>query len=266
MFFPSYSMMANCIQMWRKRVNGPQSIWDQISRAKTPIVEPKTKAEFAQAMDDFVTKIQDDTLIGAIFFAVCRGKVSEGVDFSDSKGRAVILCGIPFPAAKDPKVMLKKSFLDDLQTRRHQHDALNGQEWYKQQAARAVNQSLGRVIRHRNDYGAILLCDERFGQSSQISQFPVWVRPYVNVYRSFDDVEVGLRGFFKQMEAFKPENKPVVKREGGMRPEFDLLDKGHMDVLRHELVKRFLKHDARYESCELLIILLFVLFILIVFY
>lgn len=38
---------------------------------------------------------------------------------------------------------------------------LRGGEWYTQQASRAVNQAVGRVIRHRNDYGAIILCDER---------------------------------------------------------------------------------------------------------
>lgn len=39
--------------------------------------------------------------------------------------------------------------------------ALSGEEWYVQQAARAVNQAVGRVIRHQHDYGAIILCDER---------------------------------------------------------------------------------------------------------
>ena len=39
---------------------------------------------------------------------------------------------------------------------------LSGDEWYKQQASRAVNQAVGRVIRHRNDFGAIILCDERY--------------------------------------------------------------------------------------------------------
>lgn len=38
---------------------------------------------------------------------------------------------------------------------------LGGQEWYRQQSSRAVNQAVGRVIRHKHDYGAIILCDER---------------------------------------------------------------------------------------------------------
>lgn len=38
---------------------------------------------------------------------------------------------------------------------------LTGEEWYSQQASRAVNQAVGRVIRHRHDYGAIIFCDER---------------------------------------------------------------------------------------------------------
>lgn len=38
---------------------------------------------------------------------------------------------------------------------------LTGEEWYSQQASRAVNQAVGRVIRHQHDYGAIIFCDER---------------------------------------------------------------------------------------------------------
>lgn len=41
-------------------------------------------------------------------------------------------------------------------------DALSGDQWYVQQAVRAVNQAMGRVIRHKDDYGAVILCDERF--------------------------------------------------------------------------------------------------------
>ena len=40
--------------------------------------------------------------------------------------------------------------------------SLTGQQWYRQQATRAVNQAIGRVIRHKDDFGAILLCDTRW--------------------------------------------------------------------------------------------------------
>jgi regulator of telomere elongation helicase 1 len=50
---------------------------------------------------------------------------------------------------------------------------------------RAVNQALGRVIRHRSDYGAIILADERFAFSRVQSQLSVWIRPHVQRHESF---------------------------------------------------------------------------------
>ncbi len=41
---------------------------------------------------------------GALLFAVCRGKLSEGLDFADRNGRAVIITGLPFLNLKDAKV------------------------------------------------------------------------------------------------------------------------------------------------------------------
>jgi regulator of telomere elongation helicase 1 len=77
---------------------------------------------------------------------------------------------------------------------------ISGNEWYQQQALRAVNQAIGRVIRHRNDYGAILLCDERFGNPSIISQLSAWIRDYVKVYQNFGEVQAKLTKFFKDMK------------------------------------------------------------------
>ena len=45
---------------------------------------------------------------------------------------------------------------------------------YTIQASRAVNQAVGRVIRHRSDWGAILLCDERFGTTTQKNRLSLW--------------------------------------------------------------------------------------------
>ena len=45
--------------------------------------------------------------------AVCRGRISEGLDFSDNAARAVIIVGIPYPQMVDPKIILKKEYLDE---------------------------------------------------------------------------------------------------------------------------------------------------------
>lgn len=43
----------------------------------------------------------------------CRGKASEGLDFSDRCARAVIITGIPYATKTDPRVRLKQEVLND---------------------------------------------------------------------------------------------------------------------------------------------------------
>lgn len=38
------------------------------------------------------------------------------------------------------------------------------------QISRAINQALGRCIRHKNDWGAIILLDDRFSPNSKYAQ------------------------------------------------------------------------------------------------
>ncbi|CAN0309362.1 unnamed protein product, partial [Discosporangium mesarthrocarpum] len=74
---------------------------------------------------------------------------------------------------------------------------ITGDEWYAQQAARAVNQAIGRVIRHRLDFGSVLLCDERFASDRQRRQVSLWARPYLQECSTFGEVAAGLTRFFK---------------------------------------------------------------------
>jgi regulator of telomere elongation helicase 1 len=72
---------------------------------------------------------------GAILMGVCRGRISEGLDFSDNAARCVIVIGIPYPQMTDPKVILKKDYLDrkfraPLQNR--ELATLSGKDWYSQ--------------------------------------------------------------------------------------------------------------------------------------
>ena len=107
-------------------------------------------------------------------FAVCRGKLAEGINFKDRYGRAVIMVGLPFAPAKDPRVVIQKNRLDkSIQTNT---GSLSGQAWYTQTAMRAINQAIGRVIRHKKDWGAIFLVDYRYSQPGLTALLSKWVR------------------------------------------------------------------------------------------
>ena len=140
-FFPSYGVMRSCVEHWRN--TGNPSIWDRVCASKHAVVEPTVKEEFREAFKEFndaleVTKAGGSSKNGAAFFAVCRGKVSEGIDFADKAGRCVVLTGIPYAPKADAKVRIKRSFLDTNRVR--DKDGLTGEEWYSQGAMRAVNQ------------------------------------------------------------------------------------------------------------------------------
>jgi hypothetical protein len=63
----------------------------------------------------------------------------------------------------------------------------SGDQWYFQSASRAVNQCLGRVIRHCNDWGALFLLDERFLGHKTLADLSGWMRPWVKKFNYCND-------------------------------------------------------------------------------
>lgn len=186
-----------CRKEWQKT-----DIWTQIERVKQIFVEPRNRKEFTCTMRNYYRQINNETMNGAIFMAVCRGKVSEGLDFADINGRAVIITGLPLAPCFEPKVRLKKNYMQKRHTADRQ--SLSGDQWYQLEASRAVNQAIGRVIRHRRDFGAILLCDSRFCRATQQSQLSQWVQQHIPVdssRRSFDIITDSITQFFRDQQS-----------------------------------------------------------------
>ncbi|KAG0218376.1 Fanconi anemia group J protein [Mortierella sp. NVP41] len=77
------------------------------------------------------------------------------------------------------------AFQDSVQSRA----LLSGKRWYDIQAFRAYNQAIGRCIRHRKDWGAMVLLDYRFTIPNTKNSLSKWVRPLV---KTFNDFEVGM--------------------------------------------------------------------------
>ena len=82
----------------------------------------------------------------------------------------------------DAKVILKRHYLDS----KVNQTQFGGRDWYNQQATRSVNQAIGRVIRHIQDYGTIVLCDCRYTYQSNRSQISKWLRDSIKEPKDFD--------------------------------------------------------------------------------
>lgn len=197
-FFSSYVVMNLCVDYWES-----EGILVQIHQQKEIFYEPRTKDEFTKTMRGYYKAVDKER--GAIFMAVLRGKVSEGLDFADMYGRAVLIVGIPFAPYKMPKVQMKRDYLDENQTT--QNGLPSGDEWYVLDAIRAINQAIGRVIRHKNDYGAILLCDERLAQYKNNQHISKWIQKNLNVKDSYEDFDM----VTKNLQLFYTKFKKAVR-------------------------------------------------------
>ncbi|XP_074413029.1 Fanconi anemia group J protein isoform X2 [Zonotrichia albicollis] len=156
-FLPSYKMLDKLKERWMHT-----GLWRNLEDVKTVIAEPQggAKSDFDELLKIYYDAIKcKGEKDGALLIAVCRGKVSEGLDFCDENARAVVTIGIPFPNVRDLQVELKRKYNDQHKSTR---GLLSGSQWYEIQAYRALNQALGRCIRHRNDWGALILVDDRF--------------------------------------------------------------------------------------------------------
>ncbi|KAH9524209.1 Fanconi anemia group J protein [Bulinus truncatus] len=191
-FLSSYKVLEKLINRWENI-----GLLKKLAHKKKIIVEPRgsDKVDFEEQMVNFYETMRSnnsdnaceengDSLTGAVFFAVCRGKVSEGLDFADNFARAVITVGIPYPNYKDVQVEQKRQYNE---SHKNSRGLLGGHQWYEIQAFRALNQALGRCIRHRNDWGALIIVDERFIRDPQkyCTALSKWVRTKIQAHQNF---------------------------------------------------------------------------------
>ena len=156
LFFPSYKYLEKCYTIWQK-----YKINEKIKKYKSIILDSSSK----KLLCNDIIKSENKNFI---LFSVHRGSSSEGIDFSDDNARMVICIGIPYANYTDDKIKKKKEFLNNKEKNL-------GNKWYIADAMLNVNQSLGRVIRNKNDYGIMICIDERFSYLSIKSMFSDWI-------------------------------------------------------------------------------------------
>ena len=93
--------------------------------------------------------------------------MSEGINFADDMARCVLVVGLPYPDITNPVLMEKMKSLDNECS--NAGIGISGQAYYQNLCMRTVNQSVGRAIRHANDYAAIILADFRYASDKDLA-------------------------------------------------------------------------------------------------
>lgn len=74
-----------------------------------------------------------------------------------------------------------------------------------------LSKAIGRVIRHKLDYGAILLCDQRFASPDLIKQLSSWVRSRVATFPKMGPLLRDLGIFFRNADIVYPGSAKAVR-------------------------------------------------------
>uniref|UniRef100_A0A0V0H9L1 Putative ovule protein n=1 Tax=Solanum chacoense TaxID=4108 RepID=A0A0V0H9L1_SOLCH len=142
-------------------------------------------------------------------------------------GRCIVMVGLPYPSPADIELMERikhiegftssgknskfqaerswyngdaQAGLDILKSCKHR-----GKQYYENLCMKAVNQSIGRAIRHINDYAAILLVDKRYtydpserSSSHSTNKLPQWIKGrLVSGTKNYGELQRLLHQFFK---------------------------------------------------------------------
>ena len=189
-FFPSYNYLNKCEMIWKD-----SGIFNKIQQHKKLYIDSSKDKTL-------IKEIKKNGNKNYIFFSVFRGSSSEGIDFSDDCARMVICIGIPFANLIDKRIRLKIDYMNNKKNNNNKINSIGGNEWYLIDAMTAVNQSLGRVIRHINDYGVMICIDERY--INYIKYFSFWIRENYEKYKN--NINSNFMIFFnEQREKFKNE-------------------------------------------------------------
>lgn len=204
-FFASYKYLEYALQTWKET-----DLLASLEKSK-PIFTESKEIIVEDMLRTYSLSI--DAGKGGLLLAVVGGKLSEGINFSDALGRAIIMVGLPFPNANTAEWKAKMSYVQSATTSRLLAQGIPldvatlrgkeaSQEHYENVAMRAVNQSIGRAIRHRNDYAAIILLDQRYADARVQQKLPGWIKKSMNKDSlAFGNMMQQLGQYFRERKA-----------------------------------------------------------------
>ena len=205
-FFTSYSYMQEIVREWHTL-----GILKKVLQHKLVFIETTDVLETTLALENF--KRACDCGRGAVFLSIARGKVAEGVDFDRHYGRAVLLLGVPFQYTLGRVLRARLEYLRDT-------CGINEADFLTFDAIRQAAQCAGRVIRGKNDYGLVILADNRYSKQDKRSKLPQWIQQFMSDglrNLSTDVAMASARQFLREMAQPAPGHRTVSLSEAELQ-------------------------------------------------
>lgn len=177
-FFPSYQLLQAVAELAGEELEGLVVQSSSMS-----------EAEKEQFLEEFV----EDPEKSRIGFCVMGGIFSEGIDLKNNRLIGAVIVGTGLPMVCNERELF-----------RGYYDEKNGAGFdyaYLYSGMNKVLQSAGRVIRTKEDRGAILLLDDRFTQKQYVNLFPrEW---FPNIMVNLNSMTEYLDEFWNRADEFK---------------------------------------------------------------
>ena len=244
-FFPSYVYLSRVVSVWKKpsrHVRSGQTLWDRVNTTKPVFLEPRSanvsEPDFSRLhnlnrssrsqhgesesghesiLTSYASAIATNSGKGALLLSVIGGSLSEGINFSDALGRAVVVVGLPFPNPHSAEWKAKATYVEakaasrstsagspgvngESVNKREVDPKVASRDFYENVCMRAVNQCIGRAIRHKNDYAAIVLLDKRYGLPRIQTKLPGWIKESLREPGNVGTTAERLRAFFAEKQ------------------------------------------------------------------
>ncbi|GMR42008.1 hypothetical protein PMAYCL1PPCAC_12203, partial [Pristionchus mayeri] len=181
-FFPSYSFLSTFL-LHCENTNQMKAF----ETAKSLFTEKQGAQDASKLLVEYSRAARSPK--GALLFAVMGGRLSEGINFNDDLGRSVIVVGLPYANRGSVELQERMKYLEGQRSGR-------GNELYESLCWHAVNQAVGRALRHRNDWASILLVDHRFA-SAREGKLSSWLAPRVTRPSSWNEITRSLISFYQ---------------------------------------------------------------------
>ncbi|KAG6837605.1 hypothetical protein H0H93_006126 [Arthromyces matolae] len=169
--------------------------------------EPVETTGVDQVLQDYSAAVRESPAAsssragGALLLAVIGAKLSEGLNFADDLARAVVVVGLPFANLGSPELKERMKYVKRLEEIKAPK-APSGKkdaaaELYENMCMNAVNQSIGRAIRHRGDWASLILLDRRYASNSIRNKLPKWIGKDITVTDGFGQAMKSLNTFYR---------------------------------------------------------------------